>query len=95
MTDVVAVLLVELVVTYASAEALAPEHERLVDAQPNALEEQAVLQTAKVLQVVVRLQVIVQITHAHWEMELGEHVDHVCCDLAVAVERRGVERFRG
>lgn len=84
MTDVVAILLVELVVGRAG-EAAAPEDERLLERQANALEEQAVLPPRRVLEVLLLAQRVVHVAHAEREVLPRETVDHHRRDRLAAV----------
>jgi hypothetical protein len=67
VTDVVSVLLVELVVCDL-LESTPPEDQAIFEGQANALQEQGVLQSTEVLQVRVRTQLRMQVFHAEREM---------------------------
>ena len=89
--DVVAVLLVELLVCH-EPEAVAPEAQRFVEGEPDALEKERVLQTAKVLEVRAGVEGVLEVRHAEWEVLGGERGDVVggrCWDCGAGV---GVER---
>lgn len=79
MTHVVPILLVESIVRNL-AEPAAPKDQTLLEIQPDALEEQRVLQTAVVLEVGVAAKAAVQVGHAGGEV-LGEVVDVAGADL--------------
>lgn len=85
---VVAVLLVEGVVGDL-AEARPPEDEALLKVEPDALEEERVLQPAVVLEVGVAAEGAVQVRHAHGEVFLGQVVDVAGCDLGARDGRAG------
>ncbi len=98
VADVVAVLLVEGVVGD-EAEGGAPEAEALVEREADALEEEGVLQAAKVLEVGVGAQGEVEVVHAEGEVG-GEGVDGGGGDGAageggVGVGEGGVGREEG
>ena len=67
MADVVFVVFVEFVVCFL-LEGGAPEDEAVVEGEPDAFEEERVLQAAEVLQVVVLTQREVEVAHAEGEM---------------------------
>ena len=89
MLDVVLVLLLELVVRHLATdvERLPPPHQRLLDRQTDALEEQAELKSRKVLEVLLLLASVPQVTHAWREVARREMIDllggHVLAVLAV------------
>jgi hypothetical protein len=87
VAHVVAVLLVEGVVADGT-ETGAPEDERLFQAQADALEEEGVLQAAKVLELAVAAEGAVDVAHAEREV-LGEVVNVARGDLG-AVDGRAV-----
>lgn len=93
--DVVAVLLVEDVVGVV-LEALPPEEDAVVEGQPEAFEEERVLQPREVLEVRVLAQREVQVAHAEGEVR-GEGVDGCGGDGGVegGVRVRGVCVRRG
>ena len=62
-------------------EALSPEYDTLLQTETDALQEKRVLQTAKVLQVVVGAKSLVQVLHAQWEV-LAESINAGCCRCA-------------
>mmetsp|Transcript_2855 Transcript_2855/g.7487 ORF Transcript_2855/g.7487 Transcript_2855/m.7487 type:complete len:337 (+) Transcript_2855:125-1135(+) len=70
--DVVRVLLLELVPGDLAGEGLLPEHQRLLQRQANPLEEETKLHPAKVLQVMVVLELVVGLPHAQGEVVLGQ-----------------------
>lgn len=65
--DIVAVFLVEGVVGD-ELEAVAPEEEAFVEAEPDALEEEGVLEAGEVFEVVVPAELDVEVAHAEGEM---------------------------
>lgn len=79
VTYVVPVLLVERVVIN-FMEALSPEDKTFLEVQTDALQEQAVLQTAKMLEMSIAAEGAVQVRHARWEV-LRQVVDVGGCDL--------------
>lgn len=78
MADIVLVSRIELVVCKA-LEGLAPEDDTLLERQSDPLEEERVLKTAVMLEMVVLAQRHVQTAHAEWKM-LGQLVDIIGCD---------------
>ena len=86
MTNIIFVLGVELVVCLA-LEGLAPEENTLFHGETNTLEEQGVLKSTKVLQMVVLAEVHMQATHAKREVlrELVNGAGCDCCSIDVAL----------
>ena len=86
VSDVVLVLLVELVVRHLS-KGCPPEEEGLVEGKPDTLQEQGVLQTAVVLEMGVTPQGPVEVSHAGGKV-LGEVVDVAGRDLGAVQSER-------
>mmetsp|Transcript_133598 Transcript_133598/g.231692 ORF Transcript_133598/g.231692 Transcript_133598/m.231692 type:complete len:237 (+) Transcript_133598:982-1692(+) len=70
-----------------------PKLQGVLERQPQLLDEQAVLPAGVELQVMVVLQVLVQVPHAHREVDLGNVVDVPAIDLGPQVD--GVQRLLG
>lgn len=78
VADVVSIFLIELVVRHI-VEALPPEHQRLLERQTDAFEEERILQTAKMLEVGVFGEGDLKVAHTEWEV-LGEAGDGIGSD---------------